>query len=390
MNKPNIFITDGRSRATLVMSKFLKNKGIEINIGEERRWVHSFFSKNIDNKFIYPSIDNAEDDFFVFMQKLLKKNHYDVLFPIRDPAVRFFAKNKEEFSKYTKIPVADYDIIQRCNNKLELAKAAIENGLPVPNTYLFDKKGKLNQDLNFPLIIRPAYGSGSRGVKLLVNDADYKSYIKTVEDPSKDIVMQDYIPHDCEDQYLVGQIIDEKGESRAHFVLKKLREYPYSGGPMTAAVSMKVPKLVEQNTTLLRKMNWYGMSATEYIYDKNAKEFKLTEINTRFYGALGTSLYSGVNFPYILYKIALGKKTKYPDYEEGVLWRWLYPGDLLAFFDHKKKSKILKSFIQFKKYNYAILSLNDPGAAIGQSFDNIYRFINKKEKARVFNRGWKK
>ncbi len=390
MNHPNIFITDGRSRATLVMSKFLKKKGIETHVGEERKWVHSFFSKYVDKKYIYPSIDFEDDRYYKYMLKLLKENDFDVLFPIRDPAVRFFARHKKDFTKYTQIPVADYDIIQRCNNKLELAKAALENGLPVPDTYLFNSDGKPNRRLKFPVIIRPAYGSGSRGVKFIKSKIDFNSYMKTVKNPAKDIVIQDYLPHECEDQYLVAQIMDDRRKSRAHFILKKLREYPYSGGPMTAAVSVKVPELLEQNTKLLEKMNWYGMSATEYIHDKNDDKFKLTEINTRFYGALGTSLYSGVNFPYVLYKMVLGEKTEYPDYKAGVLWRWFYPGDLMAFIAHKRKGKILKSFLQFKKYNYAILSLNDPGPTIGQSFDIIYRFMNKHEKARVFDRGWEK
>ena len=170
MNHPNIFITDGRSRATLVMSKFLKRKGIEIHVGEERKWVHSFFSKYVDFKYVYPSIDFEENKFYKFMQKFLVDHNFDVLFPIRDPAVRFFAKYKKEFTKITKIPVADYKIIQRCNNKLELAKAAIENNLPVPDTYLIDSDGKLNRKLQLPVIIRPAYGSGSRGVKFIKSE----------------------------------------------------------------------------------------------------------------------------------------------------------------------------------------------------------------------------
>lgn len=389
MKKPHVFITDGRSRATLVMSKFLREQGINVAVGEERWQCHSFFSKYVNKRIIYPSIEKHPDKFIEFLRDYLKNNRCDAIFPVRDDATRIISFHKNELSRYTEVPVPDYEILQRANNKIELAKVAIENNFPCPSTFFtLDRK-----KIKFPLLLRPMFGSGSRGIIFVKDENDLSQFEETHKDVQnivQNYLIQEYIPHHCTDQYLVSCLFDMESEPMACFALRKMREYPYSGGPMTCAVSVKNEGLIDQTITLLKALKWQGMCAVEYIYDRRDNKYKVTEINARYYGALGTALYSGVNFPYHMYRMAVGKKFEVQrEYKYGVKWRWLYPGDLLAFWDHPNKLAILSDFLKFWDCQYAILSLTDPGPSIGNTIDMLYRFLNKMQRDRVFKRGWK-
>ena len=130
----NVFITDGRSRATLVMCKFLRQKGLNVTVGESRNICHTFFSRYVNKSILYPPVEN-EKEFHDFILDFLKKNKIDVLIPIRDISVNFFSKYKSDFQKYTKIPVADHEVIEKCMNKSEVTRIADSSGIPTPKTY---------------------------------------------------------------------------------------------------------------------------------------------------------------------------------------------------------------------------------------------------------------
>ena len=58
----------------------------------------------------------------------------------------------------------------------------------------------------------------------------------------------------------------------------------------------------------------------------------LIEINGRFWGSLQLSIEAGIDFPFLLYKLALGNKLECElSYKEGVKSRWLL-GDLDHFY----------------------------------------------------------
>ena len=68
----------------------------------------------------------------------------------------------------------------------------------------------------------------------------------------------------------------------------------------------------------------------EFKKDPRDGQCKLMEINPRFWGSLELSVLSGVNFPYLLYRMETeGDIEPVIDYKEGIRCRWLLPGDIV-------------------------------------------------------------
>ena len=59
---------------------------------------------------------------------------------------------------------------------------------------------------------------------------------------------------------------------------------------------------------------------------------KLLEINPRFWGSLELAIRSGVDFPLLYAKAAMGEKlVPVHDYRAGVVCRWMFPGEILRY-----------------------------------------------------------
>jgi predicted ATP-grasp superfamily ATP-dependent carboligase len=86
---------------------------------------------------------------------------------------------------------------------------------------------------------------------------------------------------------------------------------------------------VELGTRLLKALGWYGIAMVEFKFDPRDNIPKLMEINPRFWGSLSLPIASGVDFPYLLCKMAIDGDIDIPPvYKSGIKSRWLFYGDI--------------------------------------------------------------
>ncbi len=94
-------------------------------------------------------------------------------------------------------------------------KFLIENSFPTPNTFLFEK-GLLKESLNFPLIIKPRFGSASIGVQKCENYQDVKFYAQKISEP----ILQEFLQGD---EITLDVLCDFEGNPLLLFKGKGLR-----------------------------------------------------------------------------------------------------------------------------------------------------------------------
>jgi predicted ATP-grasp superfamily ATP-dependent carboligase len=191
--------------------------------------------------------------------------------------------------------------------------------------------------------------------------------------------------------YGVGVLADYSSNPIALFMHKRLHEYPVTGGTSTLRVSAWSRKLAEYSIKLLREMNWQGIAMVEFKLDKKNGSANLIEVNGRFWGSLPLAINAGVDFPYLLYKMIVGKDTfTVKGYKLGLTERWLIPGDLLWLFDSLFLSNGNSKFIVLKKFLSSpflpddVISLDDFMPIIGTFVDVLRYFIEVSKKSERF------
>jgi predicted ATP-grasp superfamily ATP-dependent carboligase len=80
---------------------------------------------------------------------------------------------------------------------------------------------------------------------------------------------------------------------------------------------------------LLDELDWHGLAMVEFLRDEETGDFKLMEINPRFWSSLPFTVQAGVDFPYYYWQLCNGGCERIgADYDVGVAGH-LLRGELL-------------------------------------------------------------
>src|SRR4029077_11048979 len=106
---------------------------------------------------------------------------------------------------------------------------------------------------------------------------------------------------------------------------RRLVENPPAGGASVLSESAPVEaRLRDDAIRLLGPIGWHGVAMMEYKQDQNTGDFFLMEINGRFWGSLQLAIDAGVDFPFLAWQLATGRRPEVPrPYAVGVKNRWL-------------------------------------------------------------------
>ena len=112
-------------------------------------------------------------------------------------------------------------------------------------------------------------------------------------------IIQEYIPGT---DYVAAALFNH-GQLRAKVAFKSLRNLPASGGLTMSRVSVPHEQMLNYLVSLAREMHWHGVIMADFRVDDRDNTPKLLEMNPRFWFSLYQAIASGVEFPYLLYRM---------------------------------------------------------------------------------------
>jgi predicted ATP-grasp superfamily ATP-dependent carboligase len=375
IKNPNgsVLILDGQWRNTLSVVRSLGRRGIKIDVGEDTPLALCSFSRYAKRHFVYPSVKSDPEKFKKILLDRIRKTKYDMVIPITDAMVSFISDNRDEISKYACIPFVDNETLQFALDKEKVLDFAGKIGIPAPQSYLpseYADPDELIGRLNYPVVLKPKSSYGSRGLAYVKNQDEFRIMYNQVKINYGKPLIQEQIPSEGKGVG-VSLLYDFHHEMKAFFTHVRLREFPVSGGPSTLRESIWYPELVRTADRLMRSLHWVGIAMVEFKMDPRDGIPKLMEINPRFWGSLELAVQSGVDFPWLLYRLYLdGSVRKVRRYRVGYKCRWLLPGDMLHFLANPKRFKLKPSFFRFfdKNTGYDIFSKDDPLPVLSRIF----------------------
>ena len=377
----SVLITHARVRSALVATQSLGRRGIKVTTADSIYPATSFFSKYSSSYFIYPPYKLYPEQFIKYLKRFIERKNIKVLMPIYEETF-VISKYREKFSNGVNMVVADYETLKKANNNYYLVNFANEIGVKTPQTWKIERLEDLKRvakEVEYPAVIKLVEGVGSKGLRFAHSEDELiAKYIEVIQKfhlkPFEYPLIQEYIPGT---EYDVAMLFN-LGEPRAICTIKNIREFPITGGPSTARISVRYAKIERQATMLLKELEWHGIAEVEFKLDERTKEPVLMEINPRFWGSLNQAICAGVDFPYLLYTMAMeGDIQPVLTYKTGVKTRWML-GDLRALIDYirtERRKEILKDFFKFHGQYYDDISLDDPLPSIIEFLTPIMNFI---------------
>lgn len=324
-----VTITYGWNRVAYNILRSLAQKNIAVHVGDMSKLAMSFRSKYPAGTFLYPS-------FYRFPQKFIHtlQNHFEtqktaVYLPVHEETFVVAKYISELSATGVKIPISSFDTLVKLHLKDRAQKLAADLGIPTPRTISpsnFDEVQTFAKDIGFPVVLKLLNTNSGKGVFYAHDMEKLRAFYDKLHNENQQLILQEYVKGDG---YGVSLLLN-RGQVRASFTHKRLREKTSTGGTSTKRISTRNEELEEYAARILASVDFHGVAMVEFKYDETAARGWFIEINPRFWGSLALPIAAGVDFPFLLYEMALhGDVEPVTRYKEGITVRWLL-GDALA------------------------------------------------------------
>lgn len=300
----NILFTCAGRRVYLLryFKDIIKNEGLIIATDMQLSAPALMFA---DVKIQVPSV-YAENYVDVTLGICLKYN-IDLLIPLNDLELPILSMQKKRFEDINvEVLVSDTDIIETCFDKYKTAQYLLEIGLNTPKTYIDYNKALDDletNDLHFPIILKPRWGSGSIGIEIvydleelhlvygLLNKRIQRSILSKASsrDPERTVLIQEYIKGD---EFGLDIMNDLEGTYWSVSVKRKL---VMRAGETDKAMTVENETLEMIGTSIGKNLKHIANLDCDILTSSNGNY--VLELNPRFGGGYPFSHEAGVNLP---------------------------------------------------------------------------------------------
>jgi len=324
----SVIVTNARNRIAYNVVRSLGQKGLPIYTADFVPRSMSFSSRYSRGHFIYPSPFRDPEGFLRCLTEQIARLNAQVLIPVFEETF-LIAKHRAALPSQVSMVVPDYQQILIAHNKRDWEPLARRLGIPVPASYSPDelRRGGL-RDLRYPVFIKPKQGGGAWGIEEVPSAGILEALLARESHAGKPwdrfFVQEKIVGH----THCVAMLFN-KGQVRATVGYRQLRDYPAKGGQATLRVSVRHEAAERAFQRLLEELRWHGPCQSDFIVDGSDAPY-LIDINPRLWGSLTQAIAAGVDFPYLIYRIAReGDVEAIRSFKTGVVTRWI-GGELAA------------------------------------------------------------
>jgi predicted ATP-grasp superfamily ATP-dependent carboligase len=395
-----VILTSGRFWRTLAAVKCLGKHNIKAAVGEiknsEYPFPPAFYSRYCCRHFYYPPFETQPEDFINTICAFANKNKdFDVLLPVNLESyiIAKYIDNIKSLSPHLKIPLHSYEYLSLANDKKIISQLATKLNIPIPQTFYpcsSEDVEKVSERTKYPAVIKIRTGSANQGMTYIYSpqkmvpayEATVKKYSLSVDNLP---IIQEYIPGT---DYVAAAVFNH-GQLKAKIAIKAIRNSPPSGGLLISRISVLHEPMLNYLTTLASAMHWHGLISADFRVDERDDIPKLLEVNPRFWYSLYQAIASGLEIPYLLYRIAAdGDVPSVESYMPGIRTGFILSDTLNILSKLPKpgnRLETLKEFLEFKTRKFEDVSFSDPVPILATALDSVLTSA-KKRLARYLSR----
>ncbi len=296
--------------------------------------------------------------------EILRETHYDVVIPMGDKNVSFLSENTKviEETGHCKCACPDRKLLEEVEDKHRFMAFCEKNGVPHPKTAVLfsDNLVEPATEVGFPALIKPDFSVGARGITRLNNIEELKKSFPEVSAKYGSCTLQELIENE-EYYYNVMLYRSADGRFLGHAISKIVRMFPVHAGSSSCLITVENEELLNICKDCLDKLGWVGMADFDVLQRLDNKEYKIIEINARVPASVRAAQISGVNFPEIIVRDAIGQKVPHYEYQPQKTLRYLGI-DIMWLLKSRKRFKANPGWMRFfgKDIYYQDIFKQDP------------------------------
>jgi len=334
-------LTDGHMRQSLAAARALGRSGLKVAVAETteacdaRLRVPAFSSRWASWHTTLPEFRRDPDGYARALLDVVHQHPTRLLIPSSDGSIAALRAWRTRFERQgVALALASESALEVANDKQRTLEVAAMLGVHGPRTVpaldLADVPSVL-QEIGYPAVIKPTHswvrhdGTGTQvRSQEVLDEKEGLLFAEHLSELGSAAIVQEWVGGSRESVSLLYA----DGRIWAEFAQVAHRMAPVLGGVSVVRESIPMPDdLRSAAVALVRALDLEGYSEIEFRRDARGRPL-LMEINARLSGSIEVAICSGVDFPGLLWRWALGEKlTAAGNYRTGVRMRWLH-GDI--------------------------------------------------------------
>lgn len=298
--KVNILFTSSGRRVELIQhfKTVYAKLGLEGSVVTADLKDNSPAGKISDVHVLVPRVDNP--NYINELLKICEQYSIDLIVPLIDTELILLAEHKEVFAeRNVKVLISSVQTHEICNDKILSTQFFEEAGFGVPTTYSIEEK--LNgQELEQPLLIKPANGSSGIGVNKINTLEELAFFAKHLNNP----ILQELV---IGNEYTIDVYTDFEGKVLTSVPRLRIET---RAGEVSKGKTSRNKLLMQQAKAVVEALpGAFGCITVQCFLTEN-NEVKFIEINPRFGGGAPLSLQAGADYAqYLLEMLAYGESS---------------------------------------------------------------------------------
>ncbi len=251
-----------------------------------------------------------------------------VLFPTSDESAALLSKFHTALSRRFLVSTPAWEVLRWAYDKRLTYQLAAEQKVDYPSTiYPATEVDLEGVPCAFPAILKPATHATinrftadkawpvANREELLARYREARELI-----PPELILVQERIPGGGESQFSYAALCYD-GQPIASLTARRTRQYPIDFGYSSSFVeTLDIPEIVGPSRRLLTAIRYTGLVEVEYKLDARNGRYKLLDINPRLWTWSPLGGRAGIDFPYLLWRMTVGRPVPEKTGRTGARW----------------------------------------------------------------------
>ena len=361
-------VVTGASYRALAVVRSLGRRGVPLRLVRSDEHVLATASRYAGPRHAWPA--GAEGTRVEYLCALADRERLRgwVLIPTHDEEAALIARHHAALSECFRLTTPPWETLRTAYDKRATHAAASRLGMAQPWTVIARGEADLAEaERRLPVVVKPAFKASSN--RLTVDKAWRaddpatlrRRYAEACELVDPDILMlQELVPGGGEAQQSFAALCRD-GEVLASLTARRIRQFPMDFGRYSTYVETTDDPAVERDgARLVREMRFTGLVEVEF------KDGLLLDVNPRPWGWQSLGGRAGVDFPYLLWRMASGAGVPAARAVPGVRWVRLGTDVLAASGELRSRRLSARSYLRSLRgpLEFAVFARDDPLPAL--------------------------
>lgn len=324
-----VLVLDGDQASALAVVRSLGRRSIEVHVASDAASPLAGCSRHARRCLRYPDPMHDEAGFVDWLVERLAGPEYALVIPVTERSLVAMLRHRHRLDdrRVAMAPTAALEQVLDKDRTLALARSL---AVSVPKSILVTELQQLDaaaRELGYPLVVKPSRSMGAHDgqrMQLAVSYArDARELRNQVEHALRfgQVLLQERF----EGEGVGVELIADQGRVLYEFQHRRLHEVPLTGGGSSLRISEAVaPVLADASRRLIEALGWHGVAMVEFKYASATGQYRLMEINGRFWGSLPLAVAAGADFPVMLHELMTrGQVAPRPAARQGIVCRQL-------------------------------------------------------------------